>query len=88
MTPAEAVTLYEHASADGAYVMWLITMSDRAHPGRAVAYIMVFTVRSGRRLSGELVASTIEDLRAILPAGLVRRARTALMPVGTVEAWD
>lgn len=24
----------------------------------------------------------------MLPAGLVRRARTALMPAGTIEAWD
>lgn len=42
----------------------------------------------GGRLPGELVADTIEEVRAMLPAGLTRHARSAYDPIGTVEAWD
>ncbi len=81
MTPAEATALHVRASVDGAYVLWLITLADPAHPGCAVAWARVGTVHTSTRLRGELVASTVEELRSMLPAGLVRRAHTALMPV-------
>ncbi len=87
MTPAEAAALYVKASIDGAYVLWFITFGPCA-PSCAVAWARVGTVYASTRLRGELVASTIEEFRAMLPARLVRRTRTALMPDGTIEAWD
>ncbi len=88
MTPAEAATLQARAAAGGTLMMWFITLTDPAHPGRAVAYVMVATTSGGFRLPGELVADTIEEVRAMLPPGLIRHDRSTYDPVGTVEAWD
>lgn len=51
MTPAEAAALHTHASAEDAYVMWFVTASDPAHPGRAVAWAKVATERAAVRVS-------------------------------------
>lgn len=88
MTAAEALALHVRASANHGLVMWFVTMSDPAHPGRAVAYAMKGDQSGGRRLPGELVAKTIEQLRAMLPAGLTRHDPSTYDPLGTVEAWD
>jgi len=40
------------------------------------------------RLPGALVANTLDELRAMLPAGLTRRDRTSLLPPDVLETWD
>lgn len=65
MTSAEAAALHARASADNGLVMWFVTLTDPAHPGRAVAYAMQGDHIGGRRLSGELVADTVEAVRAM-----------------------
>ena len=88
MTPAEAVTLHTKASADDGYVMWFVTLSDPAHPGQAVAWAKKATHSGGESFPGELVADTIKQVQAMLPAGLRRHDLSAYDPIGTVEAWD
>jgi hypothetical protein len=88
MTPAEAAAIHARASANHGLVMWFVTLTDPAHPGRAVAYAIKGDTSGGHRLPGELVADTIEAVRAMLPAGLTRHNLSAYDPVGTVEAWD
>jgi hypothetical protein len=88
MTPAEAAALHAEASNNHGLVMWFITLTDPAQPGRAVAYAIEASNSGGHRLPGELVADTIEVVRAMLPAGLTRHNLSAYDPVGTVEAWD
>ena len=88
MTPAEAAALHARASADNGLVMWFVTLTDPAHPGRAVAYAIKGDNSGGQRLPGELVADTIEEVRSMLPSGLRRVGRTYLDPVGAVETWE
>lgn len=88
MTPAEAAAIHARASADHGLIMWFVTLSDSAHPGQAVAYAIKGDNSGGHRLLGELVAQTIEEVRAMLPAGLTRHSLSAYDPTGTVEAWD
>ena len=42
----------------------------------------------GKRLPWLLCANTLDDLRRMLPAGLTRLERTAVMPAMVLEAWD
>jgi len=42
----------------------------------------------GRQEGDHLVANTLNELRAMLPAGLTRRERTMMMPGDVVETWD
>ena len=74
--------------SDPPHILCFITLTDPAHPGRVVAYPMQASVTGGHRLPGELVADTIEAVRAMLPAGLTRREPTPYLPAGAVEMWD
>jgi len=40
------------------------------------------------RLPGDLVADTLDELRAMLPAGLKRTDRSAVMGPEVLEVWD
>ena len=42
----------------------------------------------GTRLPDDLVAATLEELRAMLPAGLKRTDRSAVMGPHVLEVWD
>ncbi|MGI4811661.1 MAG: hypothetical protein ACRYF2_26615 [Janthinobacterium lividum] len=55
------------------YIMWFLTHTDPQHPGRVVAYAMQASHSGGHRLPGEHVGDTIEEVRAMLPAGLTRQ---------------
>jgi hypothetical protein len=44
--------------------------------------------KGGTRVPGELVASSLDQLRAMLPRGLNRGERTSAMPPDVVEIWD
>ncbi|MGI4796719.1 MAG: hypothetical protein ACRYG8_22210 [Janthinobacterium lividum] len=61
MTSAEAAALHASASANDGYVMWFVTLSDPAHPGRAIVCAKKATHGGGERLPGELVADTWRD---------------------------
>ena len=88
MTPDEAATLHGRMTAFDAHVMWFVTVSDPMHPDQAVAWAMIADPQGCERLPGELTASTVSEVRAMLPRGLVRRDRTPFMPDGVVERWE
>jgi hypothetical protein len=87
MTSGEAAALQAGALSGGGCIAWFITLSDTENPGRAVAWMIKADFAGRQRLPGKLVADTIEEVRAMLPTGLVRWDRTPSMPEGTVEAW-
>src|SRR3954449_7924154 len=62
--------------------------SDPEHPGKAVAWAVVADPQVAPRVPGELVANTLDQLRAMLPAGLIRHEATQLTPPEVVETWD
>ena len=71
-------------------------MSDNRQPmwfveeryDRFVAYSANDDIGGAVRISGELSAPTLDELRAMLPAGLTRHERTPLLPTEIVETWD
>jgi len=44
--------------------------------------------RSGAPIPGALVAGTLDELRAQMPAGLTRRDRAPIHPAEIIETWD
>jgi len=88
MTPADAQRIQDQARAAGCWLMWFVSTSDPEHPGKAVAWAITADPTGGTLAPGLLVADTLDELRAMLPAGLTRRERTAVMPELVLETWD
>lgn len=88
MTPTEAQALHDDAAARGVWVMWFVSDADAEHPGKVVARAYVADHHGGKLLPGALVANTLAELRAMLPAGLTRHNAIAGAPVGELETWD
>ena len=84
MTAAEAQGLQDEARARGRWLMWFVAASA----GKARAWALIADPYGGERLPGELVANTLDELRAMLPLGLKRDKPTELMPPEVVEVWD
>ncbi len=57
-------------------------------PGRLTARAHTADSRGGTQFPGALVADTLADLRAVMPAGLTRRDRAPIHPAETIEMWD
>ena len=68
--------------------MWLVSAEHADHPGNVVAWAVVADRSGGRQEGGELVADTLEDLRAMLPTGLRRGGPSPFWWHNVVEAWD
>ena len=64
--------------------MWFVSMRS----GKAIAWAVIADPHGGSRQPGELVAPTLDELRAMLPAGLTRGDGTELMPPSVLEVWD
>jgi hypothetical protein len=84
MTPAEAQRLQDDARVRGRWLMWFVAATEN----EARAWAVVADPHGGQRLPGELVAATLEELRAMLPAGLTRTDRSAVMGPEVLEVWD
>jgi len=65
MTPAQAQRLQEAARAAGRWLMWFVAVTE----SNARAWAVMAGPRGGIRLPDELVANTLGELRAMLPAG-------------------
>src|SRR3954470_9081002 len=88
LTPAQAQRAQNAAQATGRWIVWFVSTSDPEHPGKAVAWAVVADPQGGTRVAGELVANTLDQLRAMLPRRLTRGGRTELMPPEVLEVWD
>ena len=64
--------------------MWFVAAAS----GKARAWAVMADPHGGKRLPGELVADTLEELRAMLPPGLTRWERTSVMSPEVLEVWD
>jgi hypothetical protein len=84
MTAAEAQRLQDAAREHGQWLMWFVAVTEN----EARAWAVVADPHGGTRLSGDLVAATLEELRAMLPAGLTRTDRSAVMGPEVLEVWD
>ena len=85
MTPADAQRLQDEARERGQWLMWFVSYE---RPGKFIARAHTAAHDGGKWLSGELVADTVGELRAMLPIGLERTDRSAVMSPEVVEAWD
>ena len=82
LTPAEAREL----QGQGASVVWVVL---RVQPGGTlVARPHTIARDGGRFLPGRLVAAALQELQALLPAGLTRcEAQPGITPPEWVEWW-
>ena len=85
MTSAEAQSLQTRITASDAWLMWFVIAQPS---GTFVARGIVADSGGGRQEGDDLVADTIDELRAMLPPGLTRRDRTMMMMRDVVETWD
>jgi hypothetical protein len=88
LTPAYAQIMHADASARDKWLTWILTASDIEHPGKFVARAHQADHQGGTVQPGELVADTLDELRAMLPAGLTRHDRTSALPPDVLEIWD
>ena len=84
MTAEEAQALHARITAANGWVMWFVV----GWPfGAFAAQAIVADPGSGHQEGTDLIAGTLAELRAMLPAGLTRWERT-MMPRDVVETWD
>lgn len=88
MTREEAAAYQAKALSEERWLMWFVSTAEPGYVGKTVAWGTIADQQGGERLPGLLVAPNIEELRSLLPEGLVRRDRTHLMPAEVVETWD
>ena len=88
LTPTEAQTLQDDATARGVELMWFVSNADPAHPGKITARAHTADHIGGIYLPGAMIADTLDEMRAQMPAGLTRRDRAPIDPPGIVETWD
>lgn len=87
LTAAETQALHDAFAASRTPSPFWIVNADPARPGRVVAQAYIKT-HTGGELLGILTAASLDELRAMLPAGLTRRERAAIRPPEVVETWD
>ncbi len=61
---------------------------NHGRPSSCCAPAVIANSSGGLREPGYLVADTLTELRAMLPGGLTRRDRTAVMLASVIETWD
>lgn len=88
MTRADAQALQDRALAGETWIMWFVSATNSAFPGKAVAWAVIANTGGGMREPSYLMADTLEELRSKLPAGLTRRDRAAVMSANVLETWD
>src|SRR4051794_23286217 len=85
VTPTQARRTQHAARARGAWLMWFVSYE---RTDRATARAVIADQHGGERLTGGLVAGTLPELRAMLPAGLTRWERASVMSLEVLEVWD
>jgi len=88
LTPADAQAMHDDAIARGKWLVWTLTDADFEYPGKYVGSAHEADHTGGKLLPGVLVARTLAELRAMLPAGLTRQDPTSMVPPDVIETWD
>ena len=88
LTAADAQAMQDSATEHKAWLVWFVTAADLEHPGKITARAHEADHRGGTVLPGGLVVDTLDELRALLPAGLTRRDRASVHPPDVLEIWD
>lgn len=87
MTPADAQALHDDARARGKWLVWFISVADPEHSGGFMARAHTSNACGGVFLPDALVADTLDELRAQLPAGLGLWEPMAGFPADIIETW-
>src|SRR4051812_23046828 len=82
VTPEEAQRIQDEARARGVWIMRFVTYE---HTGKFIARAHRADPHGGKWLPGVLAADTLDELRTMLPRGLTRHDRTAVMSAETIE---
>jgi len=88
VTSTDAQALHDAAAVRGKWLIWTLSDTDREHLGKHVARAHEADHHGGKLLPGALVANTLAEVRAKLPAGLTRLDRTSALPPDVIETWD
>jgi hypothetical protein len=83
ITPDMAVALHQRALECSDMAVWVISEDEPEHPGVPVARLI-----TDGATPYVMVASSLPELRAMLPPGLKPRARQAVDPDDVVEVWS
>lgn len=67
---------------------WVLTGCDPRHPGKLVARPHTCEHDGGRFLAFVLLADSLSNLRARMPAGVSRRGELAFLMPDVIELWD
>lgn len=80
--------MHDDAAAREKWLVWTLTDTDLEHPGKYVGRAHEADHQGGTLLAGALVARTLAELRAMLPADLTRSDRTSALPPDLIETWN
>lgn len=87
MTAADAQALHDDARARGEWLTWFVIPTDPGCSSRFMARAHTADHTGGVYLPGALVADTLDELRAQMPAGLGLWERMAGYPAEVIEVW-
>lgn len=87
LTPADAQTLQDDARTRGEWLVWFVSPAGPDHHARFMARAHTADHVGGVFLPGALVAPTLDELRAQLPAGLGLWEPMAGFPADVIETW-
>jgi hypothetical protein len=88
LTLAAAQALHDEAAARGTPPVWFVSDADPAYPGKVTARAFTKDHHGGAQLHGALVADTLDELRAMMPAGLTVQEPAPVHPPDVIETWD
>jgi len=88
LTPADAQAMHDDAAVRGKWLTWALSATDTEHPGKYVVRAYEANHQGGTLLPGVLIADTLDELRAMLPANLTQTDQTSALPPDMIEVWD
>lgn len=87
LTRLTAQELQDAAAAYGSLLMWLVTDVDPVYRGKLVAHPHITDEHGGQYMPSVLVADTLSELRAQMPARLKVRPRDPFHLPAILETW-
>ncbi len=87
MTPSDAQRLQDEAALRGVQLLWVVSVKDPEYVGKVTARAHSVGQGGGQYWPGALVADTLDQLHAMLPARLTRHDRTSAHLPWVLETW-